>query len=114
MSQNIGTLVSAAIRPNDSLDQIASAYSNEIKGGSHTYETFDEMIVISLPRRQWGMLVTVYNDSDSDLNGTYQLKYDYTNTDILDNSNWVKTNIDNNSSTEWVDSVISILSVEPT
>ena len=114
MSQNIGTLVSAAIRPNDSLDQIASAYSNEIKGGSHGYETFDEMIVIPLPRRQWGMLVTVYNDSNSDLNGTYQLKYDYTNADILDNSNWVKTSIDNNSSTEWVDSVISILSVEPT
>jgi hypothetical protein len=37
MSQNIGTLVSAAIRPNDSLDPIATAYGNEIKGGFVCY-----------------------------------------------------------------------------
>ena len=112
MSQNIGTLISAAIRPNDSLDQIASAYSNEIKGGNHGYETFNEMMSIPLPRRQWGMLVTIYNDGTN--NATYQLKYGYANTDILDNSNWVITNINNNLSTEWVDSVISILTIEPT
>lgn len=117
MSQNIGTLVSSAIRPNDSLDQIASAFANEIKGGAHGYETYDDMNNIIEARREWGMLVTVYNDSDSDLNGTYQLKYGNTNNnvfDILDNSNWVKLNLGDNASTEWVDSVISILSIEPT
>jgi hypothetical protein len=36
MAQNVGTLVSAAIRPNDSLDPIASAFASEIKGGLHT------------------------------------------------------------------------------
>ena len=113
MSQNIGTLVSAAIRPNDSLDQIASAYSNEIKGGNHGYETFDEMIAIPLPRRQWGMLVTVYNDVDSNNNATYKLKYGNSSTDLLDNSNWVKTSLDTIQSTEWVDSVASVLLIEP-
>jgi hypothetical protein len=32
MAQNIGTLISAAIRPNDEFDPIATAYGNEIKG----------------------------------------------------------------------------------
>ena len=31
MAQNTGTLISASIRPNDSLDPIASAFANEIK-----------------------------------------------------------------------------------
>jgi hypothetical protein len=34
MAINVGTLVSSAIRPNDSLDPIASAFASEIKGGS--------------------------------------------------------------------------------
>ena len=113
--QNSGTLISSPIRPNDSLDQYASAFANEIKGGSHGYETYDDMILLIEARREWGMLVTVYNDSDSDLNGTYQLKYGYSNSNILDNANWVKVNLaaENTSSTEWIDSVISILTVEP-
>ena len=36
MAQNTGTLITAAIRPNDSLDLIASAFANEIKGGLHS------------------------------------------------------------------------------
>ena len=113
MSQNKGTLVSAAIRPNDSLDQIASAYSNEIKGGAHGYETFNEMLDIPLPRRQWGMSVNIYNDGIN--NATYQLKYGYNNgsTDLMDDLNWVKIGLDTKSTSEWVDSVISILIVEP-
>ena len=35
MSQNTGTLISAAIRPNDSNDLIASAWATDIKGGLH-------------------------------------------------------------------------------
>jgi hypothetical protein len=112
--QNSGTLISAPIRPNDSLDQYASAFANEIKGGSHGYETYVEMFDIIEARREWGMLVNVYNDSDPDLNGTYQLKHGYYNNDILDNSNWEKLNLGENTSTEWVDSVISILTIEPT
>jgi hypothetical protein len=115
--QNSGTLISSAIRPNDSLDQIASAFANEIKGGSHGYETYIDMYNIIVARREWGMLVNVYNDPDPVLNGTYQLKYGNTGDnvfDISDNSNWVKINLGESTSTEWIDSVISILSVEPT
>lgn len=112
MSQNIGTLVSAAIRPNDSFDPIATAYGNEIKGGLHSYETLGEVYSIITARREWGMLASVYNDGDS--NGTYKLTYGYFDTDITENSNWVKTSIDSNPTTEWVDSVKSILLVEPT
>jgi hypothetical protein len=44
------------------------------------------------------MLVTVYNDDvDITNNATYQLKYEYSSNDLLDNSNWVKTNINNNN-----------------
>lgn len=111
MSQNIGTLVSAAIRPNDSFDPIATAYGNEIKGGLHSYETLGEVYSIITARREWGMLASVYNDGDN--NGTYKLKYGYFNTDITENSNWIKTSVDSNTTTEWVDSVISILLVEP-
>lgn len=114
MSQNIGTLVSSAIRPNDSLDPISTAYSNEIKGGAHGYQTFDEMLVIPIARRQWGMLVTVYDDFDTNNNATYQLRYGYSSTDLLDDVNWVKTSLDKNPTTEWIDSVIKIRVVEPT
>ena len=112
MAQNIGTLVSAAIRPNDEFDPIATAYGNEIKGGLHSYETLGEIQTIITSRREWGMLASVYNDGDN--NGTYKLKYGYFNTDITDNANWVKTSIDTKSTTEWVDSVKSILLIEPT
>jgi len=112
MSQNIGTLVSAAIRPNDSFDPIATAYGNEIKGGLHSYETLGEVYSIITARREWGMLASVYSGGSD--NGTYKLTYGYFDTDITENSNWVKTSIDSNPATEWVDSVISILSVEPT
>jgi hypothetical protein len=111
MAQNIGTLISSAIRPNDSFDPIATAYGNEIKGGLHSYETLGEIEAIITSRREWGMLASVYNEGGN--NGTYKLTYGYLNTDITDNANWVKTSIDSNPATEWVDSVISILSVEP-
>jgi len=115
MAQNIGTLVSSPIRPNDSNDPFASAYSNEIMGGFHSYKNLNDVYTIIPLRRQWGMLASVYEDVDSSKNGIYQLKYDYQNTTITDNGNWVKTTIDGkNAVTEWADSVISILLEEPT
>jgi hypothetical protein len=111
MAQNIGTLVTSAIRPNDSLDPIASAYAVEVKGGHHTYETLAERDAIILERREWGMLCTVYNDNVSPSNNkTYQLKYGSANTNItnvaLNNLNWVDSSI--SSGVEWKDSVISV------
>lgn len=86
MAQNIGTLVTAAIRPNDSLDLIASALQNEIKGGHHTYSTLVERDAIIEVRRDWGMFCSVYNDGAN--RGVYTLEYNLVDTDINNNANW--------------------------
>jgi hypothetical protein len=114
MSQNIGTLITSAIRPNDSLDPIASAWGNEIKGGHHVYSTLAERDAIILNRRDWGMLVTIYNDVTPSNNKTYQLSYNYSNTNISDNGNWIQYNpnstVGNSGTTEWTDSVLDVTS----
>jgi hypothetical protein len=113
--QNIGTLVSAAIRPNSSLDRVATAFANEIKGGQHGYATITERDSLILERREWGMLVTVYNDNIANNNKTYQLKYGYVDTNILNNSNWIEFGgSSSNQSNEWVDSVLTITTIQPT
>ena len=110
MAQNIGTLISAEIRPNDSLDLIATALSNEIRGGLHSYANLTQRDNIITARRQWGMMVNVYNDSP--YNGNYQLTYNFVDANINNNANWVKLNTTNND-TEWQNSVLSILTTEP-
>ena len=113
MSQNVGTLISSSIRPNNSLDPIASAYSNELLGGHHTYETMSERDSIIIERRQWGMLCTIYNDSSPSNNTTYILKYNHVDNDLMNNANWVEYSISGDSNSEWIDSVKSILLTEP-
>lgn len=108
MAQNIGTLVTAAIRPNDSLDLIASAFANEIKGGLHSVTSSTDRDAIITERREWGMLCSVIND-----NKTYKLKYGYSSTDITDNGNWHEFEGSGGGSSEWVDSVLSVLVDEP-
>lgn len=113
---NIGTLVGAAIRPINPNDQIASAYSFEINGGLHSYETISQRDQIIQERRDWGMLVNVYNNiSDVTKNNTYQLKYGASSTTITDNSNWVvfAGGSGAGGSAYWIDPVKSILSLEP-
>ena len=61
MAQNIGTLVTAAIRPNDSLDLIASAYANEIMGGLHRATASTDRDAIITARREWGMMCYTIN-----------------------------------------------------
>jgi hypothetical protein len=102
MAKNIGTLVSSAIRPNDSLDPIATAFSNEIKGGLHNSDTLTDRNSIIFERREWGMLCYVI-----DQNTTYQLIYNRNSTDIMDNSNWGLFEA-NSASGEWLASVLSI------
>ena len=70
---NVGTLVGAAIRPINTADLISTAYANEIKGGIHGYATLAERDSIIIQRRQWGMLVVVYDDPTPSNNKTYQL-----------------------------------------
>ena len=114
MAQNIGTLVGSAIRPIYDDLAIASAYSNELKGGHHVYATHAEMLAIIEPRRDWGMLVTVYNDGDTSKNKTYVLKYNYSNLNIMDNNNWIPYSPSVEPlNKEWIDSVSSIDSIVP-
>jgi hypothetical protein len=85
MAQNIGTLVTAAIRPNDSLDLIASAYANEIMGGLHRATASTDRDAIITARREWGMMCYVINEDKM-----YQLSYNNFSTLITDNGNWVE------------------------
>lgn len=116
-TQNVGTLIGAAIRPIDDAMPIASAFSFEINGGHHQVATLAGRNAIIVQRRQWGMLCTVYNDSTPTNNATYQLKYGYNSTDTMDNANWVVFSGGSGggaSSTNWVDPVISITTATPT
>jgi len=85
MAQNIGTLVTAAIRPNDSLDLIASAYANEIMGGLHRATASTDRDAIITARREWGMMCYVINEDK-----LYQLSYNNSSTLLTDNSNWIE------------------------
>lgn len=108
MAQNIGTLVTAAIRPNDSLDLIASAFAKEIKGGLHSVTASSDRNAIFEARREWGMLCHVLNDSK-----TYQLTYNYSSSNIMDNANWLEFSGSGGGSGEWINSVLSVLLIEP-
>lgn len=110
MSLNTGTLISAAIRPIDSLDPIASAYASEIKGGLHTASTTTDRNNIIFERREWGMMCYVTN-----LDKTFQLKYNYFSTSIMDNNNWVEFSGSGGGGggNEWIDSVFSIQNSPP-
>lgn len=111
MSQNVGTLVSAAIRPNDSLDPIASAYATEIRGGLHTAIDTLTRDAIIFERREWGMMCYVTGNDK-----TYQLKYNYASTNIMDNTNWVEfsgSSGGGGGGTEWIDSVLEVRYSQP-
>ena len=111
MAQNVGTLISAAIRPNDSLDPIASAFASEIKGGFHTADDISARNNIIVERREWGMMCYVIS-----MNKTYQLTYNYLNTNITDNANWKEFSGSGGSgggSGEWIDSVLSVVLTQP-
>jgi hypothetical protein len=112
MAQNVGTLVAAAIRPNDSLDPIASAFATEIKGGLHTATSSSDRDAIIFQRREWGMMCYVIND-----NKTYQLTYGYIDNSIMNNSNWKEFSGSGGGSggggSEWIDSVISFENIQP-
>jgi hypothetical protein len=109
MAQNTGTLITAAIRPNDSLDLIASAFANEIKGGLHSATASSDRDSIFEARREWGMLCYVIND-----NKTYQLTYGYSSTTITDNLNWKEFSGSGGSGGgEWLESVLTVSFSEP-
>lgn len=108
MPLNQGTLISSPIRPLSPGMTIATALSNEILGGLHSVQTLSDRDLITTDRRQFGMLVYIINDDDF-----YQLKQ-VSSPDISDNLNWDLINISGvASTTEWLDSVISISGTPP-
>jgi hypothetical protein len=110
----LGTIVSSPIRPSGPSESIATAFNNEIKGGHHAYETVTDRDSTIVQRREWGMLVTVYNDGVPDNNKTYQLTYGHNDTDLSNNNNWTTFNpLGRRVPTEWVDSVLDIRTLEP-
>jgi len=115
-TQNVGTLIGAAVRPIDDAMPIASAFSFEINGGHHQVATLVARDAIIVQRRQWGMLCTVFNDSTAANNATYQLKYGYNSTDSMDNANWVVFSGGaggGGGSTGWLNPVISVTMSTP-
>jgi hypothetical protein len=67
-----GTLVASPIRPSDPFQNIATVFSNEIKGTLHTYSDITERNSLIEQRRDWGMLAYVIS-----VNKTYQLVYGF-------------------------------------
>lgn len=55
MMENIGTLITAPIRPASDLDHFPTALANEIKGGRHTAATLAERDTIPSDRLEVGM-----------------------------------------------------------
>jgi len=104
MSQNIGTLISASIRPNDSSDLIASAWATDIKGGLHVTDNIIGRDSIIVQRREWGMMCYVV---DVDL--TYQLKYGHNSYTLTDNLNWVEFSSSSISSVSYTETTHSDL-----
>lgn len=117
MPQNVGTLIGAAVRPINDTMPIASAFAFEINGGHHQVATLSDRDAIIVQRRQWGMLCSVYNDSTAANNATYQLKYGYSSTNTMDNSNWVVFSGGSGGagggSSNWIDPVLSVTMSTP-
>lgn len=110
MSQNIGTLITSTLRPNDSLDPIAIVFANEAKGGHHSYLTYNDMLTFQSTypdRLDFGMLVTIYGDPTASNNKTYILQYSYSSTLLTDPNNWIVYNPASKDINEWQNSVIS-------
>lgn len=104
-----GTIVISPIRPADPLQTIATVFSNEVKGSLHTYQTISERNALIIERRDWGMLCYIIDE-----NKTYQLSYGYSSTSLTDNLNWKEfTGTGGGQSGEWLNSVFSILTTEP-
>ena len=103
MSKNVGTLITAPVRPNDSLDLIASALAYEIQGGLHSVENITQRNQIYTVRREWGMIVSVYNDSAD--TGFYTLTRGLSSQDLSDNGNWEKLDFGLGSA-YWLDPVV--------
>lgn len=115
-TQNIGTLVGAAVRPINDTMPIASAFAFEINGGHHQVATLADRNAIIVQRRQWGMLCTVYGDPVVANRATYQLKYNHFSTNTMDNQNWVVFSGGaggGGGSMAWIDPVLSISTTTP-
>ena len=94
MAQNSGTLIINTVRPNDSLDNYPVAFANELKGGIHSYETFDDLSRIPTLRRTAGMLVSIHNDINPQYNNIFKLMPDLVSWEYLESKFIVTVQLD--------------------
>jgi hypothetical protein len=93
MTQNIGTLVISAIRPNDSEDDYPTFLSSELRGCLKQVNSYTDLSTISAQRRLPGMIVNVTNDPDNRINGSFKLENDLiTWTYTIDNNEVITLN----------------------
>jgi hypothetical protein len=84
-----GVGVTGSIVPKDSLDTYPTHESVYGKGSHRSVVDITERNNITEDRREWGMLVTVWDDANPSNNAIYELKYGESSTTITDNGNWV-------------------------
>jgi hypothetical protein len=84
-----GVGVTGSIVPKDSLDTYPTHESVYGKGSHRSVVDITERNNITEDRREWGMLVTVWDDANPSNNAIYELKYGESSTNIADNANWV-------------------------
>jgi hypothetical protein len=84
-----GVGVTGSIVPKDSLDTYPTHESVYGKGSHRSVVSVTERDAITEDRREWGMLVTVWNDASPENNAIYELKYGESSTTLTDDGNWV-------------------------
>lgn len=94
MAQNNGTLIINTVRPNDSQDDYPVALSNEIKGGIHSYNSFEDLSRIPILRRTPGMLVSITDDLNQQYNSIFKLSNDLNSWEYLDSKFIVTAQLD--------------------
>lgn len=104
---NIGTLFIDTARPLDNENySFPIVLSNEIRGGIHIVTSSTNFPEILTPRRQWGMMVYVLDESK-----TYQLRPISDNNLGTNGNNWVPVNFGDNliETQQWQNSVIDVV-----
>jgi len=106
-NQYKGTLIGSTIRPFSDQIKIATALSNEIKGGVHSVANVSERNAILAERRQFGMLVYVIDQE------TYYQLSEVVSSFVDNNNNWRSVNIESRSTDQWRDNVIDYTGTQP-
>jgi hypothetical protein len=93
MSKNLNaTTIGAPLNRIDSNDPHEVVHTNLVKGGPKVKDTLAELYAVGLYDRDWGMTGTVLNDGAN--TGKWVLEYNHVDTDLTNNANWKKDEIE--------------------